>query len=359
MDKKKIPWVVFFNRPALWAWALATIIGVVIATLIFCPTLQKTIDGHVSIFGTDYAEEKISSSWLLKEGGVIPGGALLYLTNWGVRFTEESIGTMDIKSNGGTLSLVVILLFFLGVIIITRESNSSIYILGPLITYSVLIIVYLAVTLVYFAPPDTKIAFIWLPTLISLLFWLIVMGVLARTIIRSAKKFKLIEGGLDDSFSDKPIRFAASVNKVVSDTTGRIATSLKPAIPIPAENSNPAEDTENKGAIGHDANYCPYCGSLEKDLKKGRKYCVCPICNSKNFGVFPKEGNDNGKQCPNCSAGILKGAHFCWRCGTLLENQEAEGQTEESQNGFCPGCGSKIIKVDDKFCAKCGAPLSG
>ena len=47
--------------------------------------------------------------------------------------------------------------------------------------------------------------------------------------------------------------------------------------------------------------------------------------------------------CTNCSATLLKGDHFCGRCGTPASVR-------------CPKCGARPDE-EDAFCGKCGAPL--
>ena len=47
--------------------------------------------------------------------------------------------------------------------------------------------------------------------------------------------------------------------------------------------------------------------------------------------------------CTKCGAAILKGDHFCGRCGTPAALR-------------CPKCGARP-EEEDAFCGKCGAPL--
>jgi len=47
--------------------------------------------------------------------------------------------------------------------------------------------------------------------------------------------------------------------------------------------------------------------------------------------------------CAKCGAALLKGDHFCGRCGTPASLR-------------CPRCGARP-EEEDAFCGKCGAPL--
>lgn len=65
-------------------------------------------------------------------------------------------------------------------------------------------------------------------------------------------------------------------------------------------------------------------------------------------------------KCPKCGYPVLPKYKVCPHCGMRL-NQEisrAESKSNVAQPLACPKCGNTNIKEGQKFCTKCGAPLS-
>ncbi len=334
MNRGQSPWINFFNRPILWGWAAGTIVAIILGAIIFSPPVAKI--GLLEITFNIFEEDNFTLKNIIS----------LYLMSFGVKNVE--MGISIIVQSSLTLCVVIILLSFLGVIAFTKESNSSIYILGPLLVYSIVIIIYVATD-----TSDSNASFIFLPTLGKLIIWLIVTGLIAKMLMKLAEKIGWIEG-LDDANHNQPIKF--NPPPILATVGAMVTESVKPIPTSQASGTTPKGITK----IGHSANYCPYCGSDK--LRKRSNACVCPACDSINFGASPVTGNTKRK-CLQCEAGILQNAQFCWDCGELLANQQDVQQPEQptevdaEECRYCSYCGAKAPS-DAKFCNRCGKALA-
>ncbi len=356
------PWIHFFNRPILWGLALVIItVGILNVILLSPPIVTINWEGSklVSMTLQEFMERPRDN--MDKKNDTDKWG-FNNLVSYSL--APFGIATNQISNNNRTrtvifqsslsLHLIIMLLCFLITIVITRESNSGIYIIGPIIIYSILTIVYMAII-----ENKADSTLVWIPALGKLIFWLLITGIVARIVMRLAKRFKWIEGALDDSYNTQPIKFTppSAIVKTVSSAGVTISKSLES---IHDSSKQPASATSEpvQTEIGHSAICCPYCGASESELKKGRGRCNCPKCDSQNFAILPTAGNkSDGAQCIKCNAGILRDAKFCWKCGDLLANQhptEQQSTEVDTERKYCTQCGTKAGSAS-KFCQGCGA----
>lgn len=62
--------------------------------------------------------------------------------------------------------------------------------------------------------------------------------------------------------------------------------------------------------------------------------------------------------CSNCGAEVKENAKFCDKCGTALNANNQQINTQNTTSGItCPKCGS-IIPLGNTTCLNCGMPLN-
>lgn len=338
MNRSQSPWINFFNRPILWGWAAGTVVAVIVGTIILsAPTITNLSTGEVILMPTEEFDFIILY--------LAPFGVKLIVTVAGIFGPETIIGHIQ---SSLTLGVIIMVLCFLGSILFTKRSQSGLYVVGPFWVYGTIIILFCAIVATNVGDTNNNAIFVWLPTLFNLMFWSAISGLLAKILAILSLKLGWIEG-LDDVNHNQPIKF--NPPPILATVGTMVTESVK---------SVPSTTTEGITKIGRSANYCPYCGNNR--LKKQGNICVCPVCNSINFGASPIAGNTKCK-CLQCEAGILQNAQFCWDCGKLLANQQDSQQSEQpievdaEKHRYCSYCGVKVSS-DAKFCDHCGKALA-
>jgi len=269
-------WLYFFNRPLLWIWALLTI-AVIIACVIYIapPSLIMGNDMRVTI---DIREDLFGEG--ANDSSHVEDILILYLFPFKLEMGEAPFIARFQASIG--VAAAVLLLACIGIILITKKSQNSIYFLGPLWTLSAAIILYVAVS-----PGYKEELFNWAPTIARLFFWTLGIGVGTRMLAIIALDAKWISG----------------VDKIIEDDapeTDGLAWFEKKAPAI-----------EDKSI-----ECCPYCGNTAK-LKKHPGKCI-KCGNAIDYATLVQAGRD-GSVCKWCNKKIPANAMFCWHCGGFQE----------------------------------------
>jgi len=203
--------------------------------------------------------------------------------------------------------ILIMALCIIGVVIATKRSSNAVSVLGPFWVYSIASLIYVAHGVNSEIGEGIHVHIVWFPCLLSLVAISLSVALACRTIIRHAVNQGWISG--IDSDSIEPVQINPEimnkVNRVAGDIleTGTAWTSGK--------------------LVGRNIRCCPFCGSSQFTHVKPHPYgSICNSCGRIVGALEEKRGGSEG--CPVCPSGLVKGAKFCHRCGTFLENYQID-----------------------------------
>lgn len=358
-------WKNFFNQPELWGWAvvMVALIGIIVDNTpgqLQVNGWRQGLLGQESYNGTlnDLPDEsKESNGYIADTLTSFPNFSGIAVS---VRSNGESVGKMALQYSL-IPGIILLVLLFAGVIIITRRSNSAVYILGPLLAGLIItaIITY-KVGMSSFEETDPSLGvtanieiggMLW-----SWLLWYGGVGWATMIIFRLLIKQGLVRG-IDE---DGPLDFSrlqeAAVHTgqrawKIADTVGgklntavgsNTLTSGTAVVTLPASvapgSAKPTEFVHK---------HCTYCGNAIRGNKC--THCKNPIDNKAN----PSYG-----KCGGCGAPKTYGAEFCYNCGIYFPNDVNNNYApiDRPVGQYCPECGEPQ-EPDSKFCTNCGIRL--
>jgi hypothetical protein len=305
---KQSPFSQFFNNPSMWFWALV-MVAVMSVAVTHISGIYASADGlQISLSELASPDDSILDKYVGNH--LAPFKIQIHSTGDLSFFTPSNIIIYSDFISG----ILIMALCIIGVVIVTKRSSDSISVLGPFWVYSVASLLYGSYSMNSVLGVGVRAHIVWFPCLTSLVVTSIIVALACRTIIRHAVNQGWISG--IDTNSDEPVQvnpvilsqvnqFAGQVNKVAGNIleSGSASTSRK--------------------IVGRNIRCCPFCGSDNFTAVKPHPYgSQCNSCGRIVGALEELVGESN--QCPVCPSGLVNGAKFCHRCGSLLANHQMD-----------------------------------
>ena len=339
-------WEGFYKKPLLWALAWIPILAMWLSVVIWRPIV--TVMGGPSYTWSE-AQELLSGS------GHSMGlaGVGMHLCPFGFEFSTQAgwMGSVIIIIKGSILPGLVLLLLGLAVVgMITKDSDDTVYVIGPFWVYSLLAIVWMSMITSSNAQAPAHFtgagSLVW-----QSLVYSVILGVVAKVLLKLATNYNLIEmdgawtesGG--DIFNTPPgeaSQHAAIHAAILGVSRVKLASG---GVIISADGTSVPEPEPERPSLFHEEDILPVMTAEEKihrDVQKANipmwppLMYVCPICRHplkqfrrptggkpwvcpnpgcrQNLAAYSESTKDS---CSSCQRPLLNTpiARFCHYCG--------------------------------------------
>lgn len=326
-------WKSFFNQPILWLLGAGVVLISCLIVQLAPQLLGISAEGN-DILGSGLTMERQISADEFQETGdevsVSQFGCGYVMFSGGFIGKAETMGMISHfqgRYHTGVAGIITAMLL-LGVVIITRRSNSSVFILGPLLVAWIISLIMMVqasssaggIRLAYFS---MFLGWLMFSLITSLTVWIVARYVLAGWgLIRGIDEYGPLDfSGLKQvavtataTIRREADRVGEKLQQTIGEGVGKLPplSSNERIVVPPTEKESTSLDASPPivKPIGNLAIYCHRCG--QHPLRGWGDNRSCSRCKAAVGVVIPKP--ELGF-CPNCGSPLVYRAEFCYRCG--------------------------------------------